>query len=41
MLCGFVNGKNGFGGYAGFTPFLYDAAKHSPSVIEFLLVSPV
>jgi hypothetical protein len=35
VLCGFVNGKNGFGGYAGFTPFLYNAANRNSSVLQF------
>ncbi|RWK85294.1 MAG: hypothetical protein EOR52_27700 [Mesorhizobium sp.] len=34
VLCGFVNAKNGFGGYVGFTPFLYNPADRSASILK-------
>ncbi|MGV1754871.1 hypothetical protein [Agrobacterium sp. CG674] len=29
VVCGMVNAKNGFGGYNGFTPFVYNASDQS------------
>lgn len=33
-ICGFVNGKNAFGGYVGFRPFTYDKIRKEATVYE-------
>lgn len=33
-ICGEINGKNGFGGYAGFKPFLYEINTKSVNIAK-------
>lgn len=34
VICGYVNAKNGFGGYAGFKPFYYDVKANKGGVVH-------
>lgn len=34
VICGYINAKNGFGGYAGFKPFYYDVKANKGGVVH-------
>src|SRR5262249_8791640 len=34
VICGYVNAKNGFGGYVGFKPFYFDVKKNAGGVLS-------
>jgi len=37
-ICGEVNAKNGYGGYAGYEPFVGTAAKETSAPVEYLIL---
>lgn len=41
IVCGMVNGKNGFGGYNGFSPFAYNVLNHGLFILSDDLLNSV